>query len=145
VKSSSQITIGRMLADINRLQASRLDQMMEQTGLYRSQAWLLLRLAEQDGLTHSELSAMLRISPAAASKVIKRLEMQHYLQRSSDPLDNRLSRIYLQPEGRAMIDEIYSVFQDFNQLITTGFSDEECDELRVYLTRLYRNLKDTSC
>lgn len=139
--SPSPIPIGRLLADIHRLHAARLDQMMEQIGLYRGQAMLLLRLAEQDGLTHSELSAGLRISPAAASKVIKRLEGQGYLQRRPDPLDNRFSRIYLLEDGRAVIDQIYAVFQQFNQLITTGFSDPERDDLRALLGRIYTNLK----
>ena len=135
------IPIGRLLADIHRLQAARLDQMMEQIGLYRGQAMLLLRLAEQDGLTHSELSAGLRISPAAASKVIKRLEQQGYLQRRSDPLDNRISRIYLMEEGQAVIDQIYAVFQGFNQLITSDFSEPEREDLRALLGRIYANLK----
>jgi DNA-binding MarR family transcriptional regulator len=143
--STDQIPIGRLLADISRLQAARLDQMMEQIDLYRGQAWLLILLSHQDGLTHSELAAELRISPAAATKVIKRLEQRHYVQRRPDPSDERVSRLFMQEEGWAVIDQIHAVFQSFNQLILTDFSDDERDCLHGLLTRLYTNLQDPSC
>ena len=38
--------IGRMIVDIGRLQASRLDQIMDQIGLFRGQAILLIVLGE---------------------------------------------------------------------------------------------------
>jgi len=141
MQTTRPIRIGRLLADISRLQASRLDQMMEQIGLYRGQAMLLLRLAEQDGQLHSALANELRISPAAASKVINRLEKDGYLERRADPLDNRCSRIYLLDEGWAMIDQIEAVFQEFNRLITLDFSDDEREALRSMLGKIYANLK----
>ncbi len=89
MNSTNSIPLGRLIADIGRLQASRLDQMMDELGLYRGQAVLLIVLGEQDGLTHSEIAEALKISPAAATKVIKRLEELGYLQRRADPSDDR--------------------------------------------------------
>jgi hypothetical protein len=44
---------GRQLFFVCRLRATRADQMMEQFGLYRGQARLLLILSHADGLTQS--------------------------------------------------------------------------------------------
>ncbi len=97
---------GRLLANICRLHATRSDQLMDQIGLYRGQAILLLILSSQDGRTHTEIAQELHISPAATTKIIQRLEKMAYLQRRSDPFDERVSRVYLLKDGQAVIQQI---------------------------------------
>lgn len=137
--------LGRLLANLGRQHAMCIDQLMEQVGLYRGQAFLLLTLAEGDGLqtlfTHSEIAEKLRISPAAASKVIKRMESLGYVQRDPDPLDERVSRVTLLEGGRAKLDDIHAVFQTINLRMVGGFTTEEQAELREFLLRMYNNLQ----
>ena len=137
--------LGRLLANLGRQHAMRIDQLMEQVGLYRGQAILLLTLAEGDGLksplTHSEIAEKLRISPAAASKVIKRMESLGYVRRDPDPLDERVSRVTLLEGGRAKLDDIHAVFDTINLRMVCGFSPEEQAELRDFLLRIYNNLQ----
>lgn len=137
--------LGRLLANLGRQHAMRIDQRMEQVGLYRGQAILLLTLAEGDGkptrLTHSEIAERLHVSPAAASKVIKRMESLGYLQRTPDPLDERVSRVTLLEEGRAVVEDIHAVFQAINQRMVAGFSPEEQADLREFLLRMLNNLQ----
>jgi len=140
MKTTGSLPIGRVLANIGRLQASRLDQMMDQIGLYRGQAILLMILSDQDGLTHSEIAGRLQISPAAATKVIKRLEERSFLQRRPDPSDERVSRVYILDDGKAALAQIQMVFQRINLILTDGFSSEEQEILGVYLTRIHSNL-----
>ena len=73
-KNQDEIKIGPLMANIGRLHATRADRFMDRIGLFRGQAFLLMILSEQDGLTHSEIADKLEISPAAATKVIKRME-----------------------------------------------------------------------
>jgi DNA-binding MarR family transcriptional regulator len=133
--------LGRLLANLCRLQATRVDQLMDEIGLYRGQGFLLVILSKQDGLTHSEIAEILRISPSAATKVIKRLEKLGFLQRQPDPADERLSRVFLLDEGRAVIDRIHTAFGKINQLMTTDITLEEQDLLRDLLQRMQANLE----
>jgi DNA-binding MarR family transcriptional regulator len=140
METDPDLPIGRLLANLCRLQATRVDQVMDQIGLYRGQGILLVILAEQDGLTHSAIAAKLRISPSAATKVIKRLEKLSYLRRQPDPADERLSRVFLQDEGRAVIDQIHAAFGMINRVMMEGVTPEEQGQLRDLLGRVQANL-----
>lgn len=129
------------MADIGRLQGSRLDRYFEKIGLYRGQAILLVILSEQDGLTHSEIAEKLCISPAAATKVIKRLEGLNYLQRRADPADERVSRVYLKEDGQAVIQEIRSIFRQVDEKLMAIFTPEEQELLARLLLRLVTYLQ----
>ena len=136
------IPLGRLLANLARTHAMRVDQAMDEIGLYRGQAILLLTLADQDGLTHSAIAERLCISPAAASKVIKRMEELGYVQRTPDPADERLSRVFLLEHGRARLDDIHSVFWSINTRLVQDFSPEEQGVLKDFLGRMIQNLQD---
>ncbi len=134
--------LGRMLANLARTHAMRVDQAMDEIGLYRGQAILLLTLAEQDGLTHTAIAERLCISPAAASKVIKRMEGLGYVQRTPDPADERLSRVFLLELGRAKLDDIHTVFRSINARLVQEFSPEEQVVLKDFMGRMIDNLQD---
>jgi DNA-binding MarR family transcriptional regulator len=142
MKTDDDMPIGHLFANLCRLQATRADQLMDQIGLYRGQAILLVILAKQEGLTHSEIAEKLRISPSAATKVIKRLEKLNYLQRQPDPVDERLSRVYLKDEARAVIDQIHAAFRKIDRVMVAGISPEEQEQLRVLLGRVQANLEE---
>ena len=131
---------GRLLIDVCRLHHTRADQFMDQIGLFRGQAFLLMNLSQQDGMTHSEIARRLKISPAAATKVIKRMEQAGYVLRQPDPTDERVSRVFLQEKGRALIDQINHAFGDLDQMMLDGLSGGDLEMLRSLLTRMHANL-----
>ena len=132
--------MGQLLGNVGRLHAKRADQFMSEMGIYRGQAILLLILSDHDGITHSEIAEKLDISPAAASKVIKRLEKLKYLKRQSDELDERVSHLYMQEEGRLMLSKIIGVFKKLEEISFTGFSEEEKNTFTEMLLRIQGNL-----
>lgn len=132
--------LGRLLVSICRLHHTRADQSMDKMGLYRGQAILLMILSEQDGMTHSEIAEKLEISPSAATKVIKRMEQAHYVQRRGDPADERVSRVYLQAQGHAVIAEIDAAFGRLDQMMFDGLAEPDLERLRELLVRMQTNL-----
>jgi DNA-binding MarR family transcriptional regulator len=136
--------LGRLLFILGRLHSTRADQYMDQIGLFRGQGMLLKFIARHDGLTHSEVAEKLRISPAAVTKVIKRLEELQYLRRQPDPKDERISRIFIQPEGLKKFEEINHCFHQLENSLFQGFSESELEELQKYLDRIHVNLQNNS-
>jgi DNA-binding MarR family transcriptional regulator len=128
------------LVSVCRLHHTRADQSMDKIGLYRGQAFLLMILSEQDGMAHSEIAEKLEVSPAAATKVIKRMEQTHYVQRRGDPSDERVSRVYLQAQGRAVIAEIDGAFGRLDGTMLDGLSEPDLERLRGLLTQMQANL-----
>ena len=134
--------LGHLLVSVCRLHHTRADQSMDRMGLYRGQAFLLMTLSKQDGMTHSEIAERLEISPAATTKVIKRMEHAAYVQRMADPVDERVSRVYLQDKGRALIAEIRGAFGRLDQALFSGLDEPELAQLSDLLTRMQANLQD---
>jgi MarR family transcriptional regulator, organic hydroperoxide resistance regulator len=133
--------LGRLFFSIGRLQSTRADQYLDQTGLFRGQGMLLKFLIHNDGLTHSEIAEKLEISPAAVTKVIRRLEEQNFLRRQPDPKDDRISRVFIQPEGKKVADNIRDIFCQLDDRMFQGFSEEELENLHGYLIRMQSNLQ----
>ena len=132
--------LGRLLVNVCRLHHTRADQSMDKIGLYRGQALLLMTLSEHDGLPHSEIAEKLEISAPAATKVIKRMEEAHYVQRRADRADERISRVYLQPQGRALIAEIHRTFGRLDRAMFDGLPERDLERFRGLLTQMQVNL-----
>lgn len=135
-----EIKFGMLLANIGRLHAKQADRFMERVGLYRGQAILLKILSEKDGLTHSEIAVKLEISPAAATKVIKRMEALNYVRRHPDPSDERISRVFLLQEGAAVVQRIESSFDQIDAVLLSSLNPEEQNTLTKLLWKVYTSL-----
>ncbi len=135
-----EVKLGMLLANIGRLHAKRADRFMERFGLYRGQAILLKILSEKDGLTHSEIAEKLEISPAAATKVIKRMDALHYVWRQPDPTDERISRVFIQEEGAAVVQQIENTFEQIDQILLSHLTPEEQRTLIQLLWKVYNSL-----
>lgn len=132
--------LGPLLANIGRLHSRRADHFMEHLGLYRGQAFLLMILSHHDGLAHNEIAEKLEISPAAATKVIKRMEALQYVQRVPDPSDERVSRVYIQDAGRDRIRQVRQAFEEINAVLVDGLSADEQKTLISLLQKVYASL-----
>jgi MarR family transcriptional regulator, organic hydroperoxide resistance regulator len=140
IKNPEEIKPGMLLANIGRLHSKRADKYMDRFGLYRGQAILLKILKEKDGLTHSEIAEKLEISPAAATKVIKRMETLNYVRRQSDPADERVSRVFIQEEGTAVVQQIESAFEQMDKVLLSNLDPEEQRMLVKLLWKVYASL-----
>ena len=139
--STAHEELGHLMGSVCRLHHTRADQSMERIGLYRGQAILLMIVSRHDGITHSEIAEKLKISPAAATKVIQRMERAGYLQRQADPTDERVSRVYLQDQGRALIAEIEQAFGKLDRAMFEGLSEPDLVRFRDLLTQMAANLE----
>lgn len=133
--------LGMLLGKLTRLYRTLLDQSIEELGLHRGQAMLLLTLARRDGRTHSEIAEHLEISPAAATKVIKRMEQDGYVERRPDPDDERVSRVYLLRKSSAAITEIHRSFGELDRVMFTAMTQADLARLGELLTQMQANLQ----
>ncbi len=131
-----------MFPRVNRAFKKGADLLLEKSGLHHGQARLLMILSHSDGMSHSQIAGELHISPAAATKVIKRMEQQGYVQRRSDDTDERISHVYLKEAGFTLIKKIHATFAELETVMFTGFTEGEMRVLDDFLDRVYRNLQE---
>lgn len=141
-KDALEKKIGPLLAYIGRMHSTRADRFMEHLGLFRGQAFLLMVLSKGDGLTHSNIAEILDISPAAATKVIKRMEERHFVRRQPDPKDERVSRVFLEEEGWAMIHQVQKTFEQIDEVLVSHLSPEEQSTLIKLLLKVASSLQE---
>ncbi len=134
-------TMDFLLATVARLHHYRVHELVEGLGLYRGQPPLLYELWKQDGRTHSDLAAKMQITPATITRMIQRMEKAGFVQRRPDEHDQRVSRVYLTEEGRAVQSELQAVFERLERETFAGFNEQELVVLRGFLGRIRANLQ----
>ena len=133
-------SIDFLLAQVCRLHHARAHTLLEEFGLYRGQPPVLHALWEEEGRTHSELAARLHVQPATITKMIQRMERAGFVERRSDPEDQRVSRVYLTKAGHAIREDVQQVWRTLEQETFAGFSLEERALLRRFLAQMRENL-----
>lgn len=142
MKHTQNEKLGQLLMHVCRSRGKVADQFMDQNNLYRGQSFMLMFLSKNEGLTHSNIARRMNFSPAAVTKVIKRLEKEGYLERRSDENDERISRVFLKPEGKSVIAGIRQSFKRLDDKTFKDFSDEDLEKFRDYLDRILVNLHE---
>lgn len=134
-------TMGYLLAHVCRAHHARARALLDELGLYRGQQFVLCALWAEEGVTHSELADRLHVHPATVSNALKRMERVGFLERRSDPEDQRVSRVYLTEAGREIRGDVEEVWATLEERTFAGFSEEERRTLEGFLERVYENLE----
>lgn len=136
----NEVKIGILLGKISNLHTTRTNWFMDRIDLNRAQALLLFILSERDGLTHTEIADKLDVTRGALTKVIRRMESQHYIQRRPDPSDERISRVFLLAGGRVKLREITPIFEKIDRVLGNDLTEEQQSMLIELLQKVYANL-----
>mgnify|MGYP001042433447 CR=1 FL=1 len=134
-------TIGYLLARVCKAHHFRVRELLHEIGLYRGQQFVLCALWREEGLTHSELAERLSVHPATVSNALKRMERAGFLERRPDPVDQRVSRVYLTPQGREIQGDVERVWARLERQTFNGFGEEEQRTLEGFLERIHENLE----
>ena len=76
-------------------------------GLTLPQCKALVYLAEHEGISQVQLAELTDIEPMTLVRILDRMESDGWLERRNDPADRRARRLYLKPEGKALVDDIW--------------------------------------
>src|SRR4051794_17963288 len=102
---------------------------VQRHGLRLGQDHLLAALWEQDGRTPGEIAAAVNVTTPAVTKLATRMADSGLLERRPDPHDNRLVRLWLTDDGRALRDPIEAERQRLEDQLTATLTKAE----RVHL------------
>lgn len=125
----------------DRLIKRRIEWMVKDTGVYRSQHRILMHLHRQPNCSQVEIADFLDISPAAVAVSLKKLEKGGYICRETDENDNRVHQVTITAKGKQVIEKSFAIFQKVDRQMFLGFSDEEMEQMSGYLERIYQNFE----
>lgn len=127
-----------LFIEILRLHHLRTHTLLDKIGIYPGQPPLLFTLNKKDGQSQKELADKLRIAPATLTIMLKRMEKVNLVKRKQDLDDQRISRVYLTPEGREACNKAISVLKNLEEECFGNFTMEE----KVIFRRLLMQMRD---
>ncbi|GAA1555665.1 MarR family transcriptional regulator [Actinomadura kijaniata] len=107
---------------------------LEPMGLTHPQYLVMLALWEHRHLSVKELSRLLQLDPGTLSPLLKRLEAAGLIQRERDARDERLLRVTVTAEGRALRERAERIPARIME--TLGMGMAELQDLHRTLTRV---------
>ena len=108
-------------------------------GSYRD---IVFNLSHGDGKTQLEIANHIHLKPPTVSVALAKLEKEGYIERKSDPMDARCTRVYLTEKGKSIHERAHSTIETLEANATKGLSDEEIKQLNLLLFKVRENIAD---
>lgn len=135
-----ELRLGYLIHDVSRLRRSAFDRCMKPLNVTRAQWWVLAYLSREDGMTQSRLAEELDIGKVAIGGLVDRLEKAGFLRRDADASDRRVNRIFLEPDGKQLVNSMRQINHNMNEKILAGLDDEKLESTASALIAIKANL-----
>lgn len=114
-------------------------------GLTNQQGRLLGFLLEREEagvlLCQRDVEAELGLTGPSITSLLQGLERKGFIVRRTKATDARSKELFVTEKGRALVEEFEKVFQDAEELVSRGFSQEERSVLVALLRRASQNME----
>ncbi len=132
--------IGFLIHDVARLMRNLFDKRMSDTGLTRSQWWILNYLYFNEGISQSDFASLLDIEKGPLSRLLERMEKKGWIFRKNDKSDKRIKNIYLSKKIKPIIIKMRDRALLTRQEALSDLDYTEVQKLRHYLKRIKSTL-----
>jgi len=135
--------LGPALGWAGRLAKANMDARISRYDVTPAQARVLLYLQRHGGRApQRELADIIRVKPSTVNGVLDRMEEKGLVRRSVSGSDARRRLITLTEKGAEQQALFQRSFQDAEEAMVRGFSQEERETLCALLDRVIQNLKE---
>ena len=119
-----------------------MDRRLKTYDVTMSQWTMLKQLWQQEGRSQVELQELLGLDGATVTGLVQRMTHLGLIQRSPDPSDKRVQRVFLTERGRALEQITTSLVEEVNAHTVEGFSTDERDFFIRLLIRALHNCEE---
>ena len=133
---------GSMLHWLSRKHMQYCENKFQSIGIPPGQVPILLELGKHGQLSQRDLAQKVRVTPATISGTLKRLERSGIIERTGMRDDARVSLVSLSQAGKTLLEEAGGVFQDADELLIAGFTEQETQELLSFIRRMLENVQN---
>lgn len=133
-----------LLKDVNKALHDLARTAWHEHGLVRPAAIVMREVDHHPGITVSGLSRMTGLAKSNVSKAVEVLVEMGFVDKRSDPRDQRLSRLYATDEAKAHFRKALNEVLKSVSATISGLPDEQLDSIVVSLEALKRAVQDGS-
>jgi len=110
--------------------------------LHPGQLFILEFVKAHNGCTQAEVAQNLMITPASVALSTKRMEKSGLLKKQPDNENLRCKRLYITEKGEELSLNCRKVFDEIDNVMLEGFSDEELEIFNGFVDRFIVNLTE---
>ncbi|MBE6571036.1 MAG: MarR family transcriptional regulator [Ruminococcaceae bacterium] len=132
----------RLFIHTDKLHRNLIEQRMSDLNLHRSQHIMLLCIsAFETPPTQKDIAKKLDISAATVAVTIKKLEQAGFVTKATSDSDNRCNRVSITDEGRNILEQAKMIFENVDENMLSGLTNEELSNFVEYLKKIQANLR----
>ncbi|MCD7814620.1 MAG: MarR family winged helix-turn-helix transcriptional regulator [Lachnospiraceae bacterium] len=131
-------TLMRTVRNTWKLWAEYMKSVAAQAGIPDSYRLVLTFLLRHPGASQKELAEFRNITTASVSQIVKEMELTGYLEKRTDPKDQRYVNLYLTEKGEACAEELHRSIHLADERITQMLTPERERELIKQMEELSR-------
>lgn len=125
---------------IIRLHLQHAHAQLEPIGVFPGQAPIMFVLMKQSQLTQKEIAKRLCVRAATLTTMLQRMEKSGFIERHTDPQDQRKIRVSLTSHGEKIAKKARGIVQVMESEMFVGLDEEELRILHQLLTVMENNL-----
>lgn len=99
------------------------------------------RLRREEEIVQKDLERSMKLRGPSITSLLQGLERKGFISRSTGNEDGRTKQVDITEKGRALIEEVESSFEELEQLLVEGMSEEEKAAFLRLLRISFLNLK----
>lgn len=136
---TSEDSIGLLIKHVLASMSRMADRDMAEVGLTVMQWRPLMLIHLGKAVTAAELARLADVDTGAMTRTLDRLQAKGLLRRLRSTEDRRMIKLELTPQGREAAGHCPAILTRTQQHHLQGFSQQEIDQLRGFLTRMLAN------
>lgn len=133
-----------LMNQVMHLYVQRSEQLLRSMNIHSGQCGLLLALKNNNGLPQKKLAEKLGVKPPSITVMLKKIEAEGYIIKKQDEKDQRITRIFITPEGEKIADHTKKTLDILGKEIFAGIEEEELMFLRRLLLQMKDNLSNNN-
>ena len=110
-------------------------------GIHPSQHHILMYLAGNGASTQCSIAQAMEVSAATIAVSLKKLEKGKYVEKKTSEEDNRVNFIVLTKKGEEVVRKSQQLFEDTDEALFRGLTEEEKKQFYGFLEHMIQNLK----
>ncbi|MEJ9282073.1 MULTISPECIES: MarR family winged helix-turn-helix transcriptional regulator [Ureibacillus] len=126
--------IARALDSISNIEFKEYD-------LTKGQYLYLVRICENPGIIQEKLAEMIKVDRTTASRAIKKLEMNGFVEKREDPQNKKIKKLYATEKGNNVYPFLIREHDHSNAVALQGLSEAEVETLFNLLERVRKNVE----
>ena len=141
-KLKSDIDIGMVLSQVDRLCTKKFGQNAQSAGINISQdQWLVLGpVWKTEGISQKDIAEYCGKDKTSVTKIIDTLEKRNLMVRVPDQLDQRIKRVFLSNKGKEMMKSSLPIMEQTSNEVRKGITDQEINLFKTVLNKIYKNI-----